>query len=89
LEKAAIEPIGLHVMRHTCASLLAAAGAPIKAIQAQLGHSTAETTLNRYSHVYDDDRDALARHLDAVGSRADLSRKLRTPRGDGSRSRDR
>lgn len=76
LENAGIEPIGLHVMRHTCASLLAAAGAPIKAIQAQLGHSTAEMTLNRYSHLYPDDLDELAMHLDAVRRRADLSRRL-------------
>ncbi|MGH9119063.1 MAG: tyrosine-type recombinase/integrase [Acidimicrobiales bacterium] len=89
LEKAGLEPIGLHVMRHTCASLLAAAGAPIKAIQAQLGHSTAEMTLNRYSHLYPDDLDALATHLDAVRRRADLSRRLRAPGGEGGRSRGR
>jgi integrase len=76
LEKAGLEPIGLHVMRHTCGSLLAAAGAPIKAIQAQLGHSTAEMTLNRYNHLYPDDLDELATHLDAVRRRADLGRRL-------------
>lgn len=84
LEKAGLEPVGLHVMRHTCASLLAAAGAPIKAIQAQLGHSTAEMTLNRYSHLYPDDLDALAGHLDTVRRRADLSRRLgQTRHGPG------
>ncbi|MGH3370546.1 MAG: tyrosine-type recombinase/integrase [Nocardioidaceae bacterium] len=79
LEAAGIEPIGLHVMRHTCASLLEVSDvATIKAIQAQLGHSTAGMTLNRYSHLYDydDDLDGLTTHLDAVRRRADLSRRL-------------
>lgn len=89
LEKAGLEPVGLHVMRHTCASLLAAAGAPIKAIQAQLGHSTAEMTLNRYSHLYPDDLDELATHLDAVRRRVDLSRRLQAPRDENGRSRGR
>ena len=72
------------------ASLLAAAGAPVKAIQVQLGHASAEMTLNRYSHLYPDDLDELATHLDAIRRRADLSRKLAEPtRGDGGRSRDR
>lgn len=80
LSKAGLEPCGLHVLRHTCASLLAAAGAPVKAIQVQLGHASAEMTLNRYSHLYPDDLDELATHLDAIRRRADLSRRLSAPR---------
>jgi integrase len=76
-------------MRHTCASLLAVAGAPIKAIQAQLGHSTAEMTLNRYSRLYPDDLHELATHLDAVRRRADLSRRQRAPGAEDGRSRGR
>lgn len=76
LSKAGLELCGLHVLRHTCASLLAAAGAPVKAIQVQLGHASAEMTLNRYSHLYPDDLDELATHLDAIRRRADLSRSL-------------
>jgi integrase-like protein len=34
-----IEPITLHACRHTCASLLIAAGVPAKAVQSHLGHS--------------------------------------------------
>jgi len=89
LERAGIETIGLHVMRHTCASLLASAGAPIKAIQTQLGHSTAEMTLNRYSHLYPDHLDALATHLDAVHSRSILSQKLREPKDRSAEGRGR
>lgn len=89
LEQAGVESFGLHVMRHTCASLLAAAGAPIKAIQAQLGHSPAQMTLNRYSHLYPDDLDALATHLDAARSRADLSRRLSETGHGRGRTRER
>jgi integrase len=64
LATAGIPPIGVHVLRHTCASLLIARGAPIKAIQAQLGHASAELTLSRYGHLYPDDLDALAARLD-------------------------
>ena len=34
-------------LRHTCASLLIALGASVKAVQAQLGHATASITLVR------------------------------------------
>lgn len=89
LSKAGVDPCGLHVLRHTCASLLAAAGAPVKAIQVQLGHASAEMTLNRYSHLYPDDLDELAVHLDAIRRRTDLSRQLGAPRGNNGRSRGR
>jgi integrase len=64
LAAADLPPVGVHVLRHTCASLLIARGAPIKAIQSQLGHASAELTLSRYGHLYPDDLDALAARLD-------------------------
>jgi integrase len=58
------------------------------AIQAQLGHASAEMTLNRYSHLYPDDLDELATHLDAIRRRADLSRRLwSSPRPGEARGR--
>jgi integrase len=39
-------------LRHTCASLLIAQGASIKAVQAQLGHATASITLDTYGHLF-------------------------------------
>jgi integrase len=38
---------GFHDLRHTCASLLIAQGASVKAVQAQLGHASATVTLDR------------------------------------------
>jgi integrase len=63
---AAIDVLGLtpHHLRHTCASLLIRRGASIKAVQAQLGHSTPVVTLNVYSHLFADDLDALYRDVD-------------------------
>ena len=89
LGAAGVEQAGLHVLRHTCASLLAAAGAPIKAIQAQLGHASAEMTLNRYSHLYPDDLDELAVHLDAVRQKSEVSRRLSDFRDGPGTSRGR
>jgi integrase len=64
LDRAGIAPTGLHALRHTCASLLIAHGAPIKAVQAQLGHRSAELTLDRYGHLYPDQMDVLAARLE-------------------------
>ena len=41
-----------HSLRHTCGSLLAAAGAHPKVAQAILRHSDINMTLSRYSHVF-------------------------------------
>lgn len=43
--------ITLHGFRHSHASALLAAGVPIKEVQARLGHTNAQTTLNVYAHV--------------------------------------
>ena len=40
-----------HDLRHTCASLLLAAGTHPKVVQERLGHATVSITLDTYSHV--------------------------------------
>ena len=70
LFKPAVRAAGLdprlrfHDLRHTCASLLIAAGATVKAVQAQLGHASATVTLDRYGHLFPDELDHLADRLD-------------------------
>ena len=54
-----------HDLRHTAASLAISAGASVKAVQQMLGHSSAQLTLDRYSHLYDDDLEALADSMQA------------------------
>jgi hypothetical protein len=56
----------IHDLRHTCAALLIAQGAHPKAIQAQLGHSSIQVTLDLYGHLFPDDLDRLATQLDAA-----------------------
>jgi integrase len=48
--KAGLRQIGWHCLRHTFASHLAMRGAPLKAIQELLGHSTIQMTM-RYAHL--------------------------------------
>ena len=61
-----------HDLRHTCASLMRAAGADVKAIQQQLGHRNATVTLNTYTHLFEGDLAEVMDRLDvhaATGSR--------------------
>jgi integrase len=54
-----------HDLRHTAASLAISVGASVKAVQRMLGHASAQITLDRYSHLYDDDLEDLADSMDA------------------------
>jgi integrase len=53
LEHAGLPPIRFHDLRHSCLSLLAQRGEPIRDLQALAGHATAAFTLQRYTHHYD------------------------------------
>lgn len=50
-KKAGFPEFTLHDLRHTHASLMLEAGAPMKVIQERLGHSTITTTMDTYSHL--------------------------------------
>jgi integrase len=51
-QRASIEPaISFHVLRHTHASLLAMAGAPMAVVAAQLGHADTRITEHHYAHL--------------------------------------
>jgi integrase len=53
-----------HDLRHTCASLMRAAGADVKAIQQQLGHRNATVTLNTYTHLFEGGLEEVMSRLD-------------------------
>jgi integrase len=53
LERAGLPAIRFHDLRHSCLSLLASRGEPIRDLQALAGHATAAFTLQRYTHHYD------------------------------------
>lgn len=53
-QKAGIPDIHLHSLRHTHASLLINSNVTAKVIADRLGHSTTKTTLDTYSHVFEE-----------------------------------
>lgn len=59
-QQAGIYCITLHGFRHTHASLLFNAGVDIKQVQARLGHSKVQTTLDIYTHVVKNKADKVA-----------------------------
>lgn len=66
-----------HDLRHTCAALLIAEGAHPKAVQAQLGHSSIQVTMDRYGHLFPSAAEELAGRLDAA------YRRTQTPEPPG------
>jgi len=66
LRRSKLQRIRFHDLRHTYASLLIAQGAHPKYIQAQLGHASIQTTLDRYGHLMPEMHEAEARKLDRL-----------------------
>ena len=58
LEKAGLQPVRWHDLRHTFASLLVAGGANITFVSRQLGHTSSQITLGIYAHLLDGDEQA-------------------------------
>lgn len=54
-----------HDLRHYAASVMIANGDSVKAVQAQLGHKSASTTLDTYAHLWHDSEDRTRVSLDA------------------------
>jgi Phage integrase family len=81
----AAESIGLagltpHDLRHTAASLAAAAGAKVKAVQRMPGQASAAMTLDVYADLFEDDLDHVADRLDqAARQGADYMRTGTAP----------
>jgi len=61
-----VPEITVHGLRHTCASLLLAAGVTSKVVQERLAHRKIETTLNTYAHVLPGQQRAAAPLLASV-----------------------
>ena len=66
LRRAGLRRIRFHDLRHTYTSLLIAHGAHPKYIQAQLGHASIQTTLDRYGHLMPELHQAEAQKLDQL-----------------------
>lgn len=63
---AELEPIRVHDLRHSHASLLIEMGFNILMVSQRLGHEKVETTWRTYAHLYPDKEKMLAAQLDTV-----------------------
>lgn len=59
VRRAGVRPVRFHDLRHTFGTQMAAAGAPMRAIQAWLGHADLRTTLIYADYALDPNRGAL------------------------------
>ena len=78
--KAACERLGIeaprfHDLRHTCASLMIAAGAHPKMIQQHLGHSSISVTLDTYGHLLPSLGKTAAQALESARRKAQEARE--------------
>ncbi len=69
---AGLEPITPHHCRHTCASLMIAAGINAKALSTYMGHSSIQITFDLYGHLMPGYIDEAAGMLDAYLARANV-----------------
>jgi integrase len=65
LAKAELRHVRIHSLRHTFASMLIAQGENPKYISAQLGHASVQITLDRYGHLFPDERRGAAARFEA------------------------
>jgi len=61
-----VERMTIHDLRHTAASLMVKSGANVKAIQRQLGHTSAAMTLDVYADLFDEDLDSVGESMNEL-----------------------
>jgi integrase len=71
VRRADLAPLRFHDLRHTYAALMVAAGAHPKLLQAQLGHTSINVTLNTYGHLFPDAFADVGEALDRLVRAAD------------------
>ena len=69
-ERAGLSGVGLHTLRHTCASLLIESGLSVLRLQRWMGHHSPAFTHETYGHLLDGD----------LGPALDLRKELRPAR---------
>lgn len=65
-DQAGLEPIRVHDLRHSHASMLINMGIDIKEISERLGHESVKTTWDTYAHLYPDKDTELAKRLNEL-----------------------
>jgi integrase len=66
LRSAGLRKIRFHDLRHTYASIMINEGANLKFVSKQLGHSSIQITLDRYSHLIPERHDAAVEQFEAL-----------------------
>lgn len=79
IKRAHLPDIRIHDLRHTAATIMMAEGAPVKALQEQLGHKNIEQTLNLYAHATEGLRRMAADVMDLALARADVQAVIHAP----------
>lgn len=75
LNRAGIDLIRFHDLRHTYASLLLANGAPMKYVQTQLGHASINMTMDLYTHLLPEVNDKCVNLLNNIVSKVIASQE--------------
>jgi integrase len=65
-EEAGVTPLSAHCLRHTCASLLLAAGEAVHVVSARQGHKNVSMTLNTYAHAIPSMQATAARRMSGI-----------------------
>jgi integrase len=60
------EGLRIHDLRHTCVAILVSRGTHPKAVQEHLGHSSIQVTMDRYGHLFPEERERLADALESA-----------------------
>ena len=77
----ALDGLGLHEARHTCASLMIAAGANAKALSKIMGHASISVTFDTYGHLMPGGEDEVRERVDSYLDRLDGGPRLRAVGG--------
>lgn len=75
VQRAGLEPLRFHDLRHTCVAILIANDTEAYDITRQLGHASIDTTYNLYGHLLPRRRQELADRMDAAYREAVARRK--------------
>lgn len=82
VKAAGFEGLTIHGLRHTAASLYISAGTPPKVVQRVLGHASITITMDLYGHLYADEMDTWAEHLDQAAQHDDVRPECGQPDDD-------